>query len=154
VRAGGSQVTTSVEIDGVLYGRFAGDGVAVCTQQGSSAYSMAAGGPIVAPGDGIWVVTPLAPHGGCLPPVVVGSGSTVRLNVEPGFAGARVEIDGRPAEIPLGVYDITLHEDFAVLVRVGEEEEHFTGLRRRKILIDSPRVMARDDRAALQPRGA
>jgi NAD+ kinase len=151
VRAGGSQVTSSVAVDGVLYGRFAGDGVVVSTQLGSSAYSMAAGGPVIAPGNGTWLITPLNPHGGCLPPVVVPASAEVRLEVEPGFAGARVEIDGRPAELELGAYDITLRDDFATLVRLGDEEDYFTGLRRRHILIDSPRVMARDARVALEP---
>jgi NAD+ kinase len=146
VRAGGSQVTTTVRVDGVLYGRFAGDGVIVATQLGSSAYSMAAGGPVLAPGNGTWLVTPLAAHGGSLPPVVVGASARVRLDIEPGHAGARVEIDGRPTELEPGRFDIALREDFATLVRLGGEEEYFTGLRRRRILIDSPRVMARDSR--------
>ena len=147
VRAGGSQVTASVEVDGVLYGRFAGDGVIACTQLGSSAYSMAAGGPVLAPGGGAWLVTPLSPHGGCLPPVVVGGGARVRLIIEPGFAGARVELDGRPAQFGATTFDLSLRPDFATLVRIGDEEAHFTGLRRRQILIDSPRVLARDVRA-------
>jgi NAD+ kinase len=41
VRAGGSQVSTAVEVDGSLYGRFSGDGVVVSTQIGSSAYALA-----------------------------------------------------------------------------------------------------------------
>jgi NAD+ kinase len=151
VRAGGSQVTVSLIVDGVLYGRFAGDGVIVSTQLGSSAYSMAAGGPVLAPASNAWLVTPLAPHGGCLPPVVLGRDSRLLLKVEPGFAGARVEIDGRPAEIESGPYDITLRQDIATLVRLGDEEEYFTGLRRRRILMDSPRVMARDDRSSFRP---
>jgi NAD+ kinase len=88
VRDGGSQVSTSVEVDGVLYGRFAGDGVIASTQLGSSAYSMAAGGSVLAPRSDAWQITPLAPHGGCIPPVVLGARSRVRLTVEPGFGGA------------------------------------------------------------------
>jgi NAD+ kinase len=151
VRAGGSQVIVSVAIDGVLYGRFAGDGVIVSTQLGSSAYAMAAGGPIIAPGSGGWLVTPLAAHGGSLPPVVLGSDSRLLLKVEPGYAGARVEIDGRPAEINSGPYEIGLRESVSTLVREGDEEEYFTGLRRRRILMDSPRVMAREDRSVSRP---
>jgi NAD+ kinase len=147
VRAGGSQVTTTIEVDGVLYGRVSGDGVVAATQLGSSAYSMAADGPVLAPGAG-WVVNPLAPHGGCIPPVVVGAGSRVRLTVAPGHAGARVEIDGQPSDLVPGVFDVALEPDFVTLVRLGGEEDHFTGLRRRKILIDSPRVLARDGRTA------
>lgn len=147
VRDGGSQVSTSVEVDGALYGRFAGDGVIASTQLGSSAYTMAAGGSVLAPGSDAWQVTPLAAHGGCIPPVVVGARSRVRLTVEPGFGGARVEVDGQPTGMAPAVFDITLQPDFATLVRLGGEEQYFTGLRRRKILIDSPRVLARDARA-------
>jgi NAD+ kinase len=148
VRAGGSQVTASVEIDGALYGRFAGDGVIVATQLGSSAYSMAAGGPVLVPDSGAWVVTPLAAHGGSIPPVVIGAGARVRLEIEPGYAGARVEIDGQETDLAPGGFDLALQPDFATLVRVGDEEEFLSGLRRRKILMDSPRVLARDARAA------
>ncbi len=72
VRDGGNQVSTEVEADGVLYGRFSGDGVIASTQLGSSAYGLAAGGPILAPGSDAWTITPLAPHGGCVPPLVLG----------------------------------------------------------------------------------
>ena len=146
VRNGGNQVSTAVEIDGVLYGRFAGDGVIVSTQLGSSAYTMGAGGSVLAPGSDAWQVIPLAPHGGCIPPVVVGARSRVRLTVEPGFGGARVELDGQRTGMAPAVFDISHEPHFGTLVRFGGEEEHFTALRRRKILIDSPRVLARDAR--------
>jgi NAD+ kinase len=148
VRAGASQVTTQVELDGEVYGRFAGDGVIVSTPLGSSAYALAAGGPVVAPGAGSWLVTPLAPHGGCVPPVVVGADARVRLTIDPGYAGARVEVDGRPTELAPDQFDVTLRPDHATLVRVGEEESLIAGLRRRLIIIDSPRVLARDARLA------
>jgi NAD+ kinase len=111
---------------------------------------MAAGGPVLAPRSNAWLMTPLAPHGGSLPPLVLGGESQLELEIAPGFAGARVEIDGRQAEIDGGPYAITLRQDFATLVRLGEEEDFITGLRRRRILIDSPRVMARDDRASFR----
>ena len=58
-----------------------------------------------------------------------------------------MEIDGRPSDLPAGLFDITLQQDFATLVRLGDEEDHLTGLRRRKILMDSPRMLAREARA-------
>ena len=39
-------------------------------------------------------------------------------------------------------------EDYATLVDFGDEEPLLAGLRRRRILMDSPRMLARDDRAA------
>jgi NAD+ kinase len=151
VRAGGNQISTEVEVDAELYGRFAGDGVIASTQLGSTAYALAAGGPVLAPGSDAWLVTPLAPHGGCLPPVVVGARSRVTLAVEPGHGGARVELDGHPTGMPAGRFDLALRPDAATLVRLGGEEPFLAGLRRRQILIDSPRILARDRRAAVTP---
>src|SRR6476469_7434159 len=47
VRRGGGQLIVDVSDDGELYARMAGDGVIVATGLGSSAYSMAAGGPVL-----------------------------------------------------------------------------------------------------------
>jgi NAD+ kinase len=153
VRAGGGQVGVDVVVDGELYGRFSGDGVIVSTQLGSSAYALAAGGPLLAPGSDTWLVTPLAPHGGCIPPLVLGAASQLRLIVTPGYHGARVEVDGQPSPIAVERLDIRLRNDLGTLVRVGEEQSFLTGLRRRKIIMDSPRILARDARASLKPTG-
>jgi NAD+ kinase len=146
VRDGGNQVAAEVEADGVLYGRFAGDGVIASTQLGSSAYALAAGGPLLAPGADAWLITPLAPHGGCVPPLVVGAGSRARLLLEPGHAGARIEVDGHATTLEPRELELRLRADFGTLVRAGEEEAFLTGLRRRNIVIDSPRMLAREAR--------
>lgn len=153
VRAGAGQVTTSVHTDGELYSRFAGDGVVVATPLGSSAYTLGAGGPVLAPSAAGLVVTPIAVHGGCCPPLVTGPDSTVTVRLEPSHAGARMELDGRVAEV-IGphlprTFAVHLVPHHATLVTLGSEESMLAGLRRRRILIDSPRILARDEREAL-----
>jgi NAD+ kinase len=148
VRAGASQVTVGIRVDGELYVRFAGDGVIVATPLGSSAYTLAAGGPILAPGTDGLVVTPLAPHGGTCPPLVTGAASRVDLEVEPGWAGARLELDGQVVPVDPRGLTATWVPQHATLVSLGDTEALFAGLRRRRILMDSPRVQARDQRAA------
>ena len=148
VRRGASQVLVEVRVDGQLYVRYAGDGVVVATPQGSSAYTLASRGPLLAAGSAGYVLTPLAPHGGCCPPLVVGSASEVELNIEPGYAGARVEFDGQVTAEEARALTAARVEDYATLVDFGDEEPLLAGLRRRRILMDSPRMLARDDRAA------
>lgn len=81
---------------------FSGDGVIVATPTGSTAYSFAAGGPIVSPQVPCLVVTAVAPHMVFDRSLVVPANATVRLEVvgeEPGLLSA----DGRPAlELPVG----------------------------------------------------
>jgi NAD+ kinase len=148
IRDGAGQVITSITIDGELYVRAAGDGVVVATPLGSTAYTMAAGGPILGPGAEGMVVMPLATHGGETPPVVVGPGSRVGLAVEPGYGGCRFEIDGHVLPGAGGEVTIGQRPDYATLVSLADQEPLFTSLRRRGLLTDSPRILAREARAA------
>jgi len=148
VRDGSGQIAVSLWVDGELYGRFTGDGVVLSTPIGSSAYTLAAGGPILAAGAEAVVVTPLAAHGGCVPPLIAAAGSTVRVEVEPGHTGARAELDGRSAVLGSDRFEVTLRPGHADLVSLGDEEPQLRGLRRRGILLDSPRMVARAARVA------
>jgi NAD+ kinase len=152
VRKGAGQIAVEVQVDGQLYGRFAGDGLVVATPLGSSAYTMAAGGPILAPGADGMVLTPVAPHGGCIPPLVAGSESVVVVEVAPGHAGARVELDGQIRPVESRRMEIRWRSAHATLVAFDGAESLLAGLRRRRIIMDSPRLLARDDRAAATTR--
>ncbi len=147
VRRGANQVVIGVHVDGELYARFAGDGVVLSTPLGSSAYTMAAGGPMLAAGTEAIVVTPVAAHGGSTPPLVVGATSTVTIEIEGGFGGARIEFDGQIKDLEPQLLTTSWCADYATLVRFDGAESAFAGLRRRRILMDSPRVLARDARA-------
>jgi NAD+ kinase len=150
IRAGAGQVTVHLRIDGELVVRFAGDGLVAGTPLGSTAYTMASGGPMLVPGTAGLVLTPLAPHGGVCPPAVTAPLSQVTVRLDPGHGGARVEIDGRIVDALEGrdPVDIAIEfvPEYATLVMLGDQEPLIAGLRRRRIIIDSPRVLARDDR--------
>lgn len=148
IRKGAGQVKPSVWVNGELYVRAAGDGVVVSTALGSSAYGMAAGGPILAPGTRALCVTPLAMHGGSAPPLVVGAGAELRIEVARGFSGWRLELDGQPTEIAGHHLDLRLEPDHVQVVSFADAEGVLAGLRRRGIVTDSPRVVAHDARVA------
>jgi NAD+ kinase len=153
IRDGTGQLITQVEVDGELYVRTAGDGLVVATTLGSSAYTMAAGGPILMPGAKGIVVTPLAPHGGVSPPLVAGPDSRLRLVLAPGYGGGRFEVDGQQVPMPAGEVTIRLRPEYASLVELAGQESMLAGLRRRGLVVDSPRILARDIRAKLTGEG-
>jgi NAD+ kinase len=146
VRRRAAQVIAEVRVDGELYVRLSGDGLIVASPLGSAAYSMAAGGPLLAAGTPAFVCTPLAMHGGNAPPLVVPATSSVGVTVQPSFAGFDVEIDGHAQQLEAREYRVGLHDDKLTLVSFGEPGPGLEVLRVRGVIADSPRVLARDAR--------
>ena len=141
------QLVAEISVDGELYVRLAGDGVILATVTGSSAYSMAAGGPVIAAGTEAFVCTPLAMHGGCAPPLVVAGDAVVEVLVHRGFARFGTDIDGHPHELAGERFEIRRHAEKVRLVSFGEDSgRRLTSLRARGLITDSPRLLARDAR--------
>jgi NAD+ kinase len=71
----------SIELDGMTAANFRADGVIVSTPTGSTAYTLAANGPILVPGVDALVITPICPHLLTLRPMVVPGDSALTLRV-------------------------------------------------------------------------
>ena len=112
----------------------------------------AAGGPVLAAGTAAFVCTPLAMHGGSAPPLVVPGDAVVTVEVRPGYAGFDVEIDGRERKGEARRFSLALHADKLTLVTFETSGRGLTGLRKRGLITDSPRVLARDARKARKAR--
>lgn len=81
--------------DRVLISSFSGDGVIIATPTGSTAYSMAAGGPIVEPSARNIIVTPICAHSLRVKPMVLDGGRTVGIRLEQGGRrSAYLSVDG------------------------------------------------------------
>ena len=88
-------VKIQVQIDGAELTHYNADGLIIATPTGSTAYSLAAGGPILMPDSGGFVITPICPH-------VLTNRSTVvsdrsRIEVHPTVPDQKVfvTVDGR-----------------------------------------------------------
>ncbi len=146
VRASGGQVRLTVSVDGALFAHMAGDGAVVSTPIGTSGYAISAGGPLLLPHVDGYVLTPLPKHGGFAPPLVIASQSELTLDVAGSFAGARLEIDGQIAGDCTGGMTITFSPAVVTQVSFDDQEPLLAGLRRRGILLDSPRLVAEGKR--------
>lgn len=111
-----------VELDGELVARFRADGVIVSTPTGSTAYNLAANGPIVMANVNATVVTPICPHLLTVRPIVVPGDSEIRLHVEGIADQTFLTIDGQEAvELKLGDQVRCVRSPYCVhLVRLGQ----------------------------------
>jgi len=152
VRASGGQVRLTASVDGDVFARIAGDGGVVSTPIGTSGYTISAGGPLLLTHVDGFVFTPLPKHGGFAPPLVIASGSELALEVAGGYGGARLEVDGQIAAEGTGSVTITFRPGLATQVSFEDQESLLEGLRQRRIVLDSPRVMAEVDRDSVNRR--
>jgi NAD+ kinase len=86
-----------VQLDGRAVARFRADGVIVSTPTGSTAYNLAANGPILTPNVDALVVTPICPHLLTLRPIVVRGESTLTVRLEGIPSHCLLTVDGQQA---------------------------------------------------------
>ena len=111
--------------------RYSGDGVVIATPTGSTAYSLAAGGPILDPGLEATVITPLAAHTVSQRPLVIPANKKIELFLDEGETDGCVVIDGQERH-GVNKDEVVTVEKAAVpfpLIRLGDKS-YFTRLRR------------------------
>ena len=100
--------------DGEEIASYAGDGIIIATPTGSTAYSLSAGGPVVAPGVACMTLTPICPHILSVRPLVVPANSKVRIEATEPSDQLFLTVDGQVAH--------KLEADDSVLVTQGPVE--------------------------------
>lgn len=130
-RQSGRVFHVSARIGGHEALRYAGDGVVIATPTGSTAYSMAAGGPILDPEIAATVITPLCAHALSHRPLVVSNRDSIELYLRPSDPAGRVVLDGQISR-ELGLEERVFVRDAKspfVLIRLGVRS-HYARLRR------------------------
>ena len=93
----GKTLTLRVSVDGKIAADVRGDGVIVATPTGSTAYALAAGGPVVDPRLKVFVVVPICPPHPKPNPLVVPIDSRIEIEPTRPERGAVVIVDGQIA---------------------------------------------------------
>ncbi|RPI13327.1 MAG: NAD(+) kinase [Acidobacteriales bacterium] len=103
--------------DQQLVCRYKADGLVVSTPTGSTAYSLAAGGPIIFPSVDCLCITPICPHMLTNRPVIVPHSSVIRIRVCGGDDETFLTIDGQVGE-PLKRGDVVVCRSSAQTIRL------------------------------------
>jgi NAD+ kinase len=98
-------IEVGVEINEQLVSIVRADGVIISTPTGSTAYSLSAGGPILYPGIGSIILTPICPHTLTYRPVVVSDTSCIELSLRSSSGEVYATFDGQTS-VPLLQGDI------------------------------------------------
>jgi len=83
-----SMIELRVEVDGHFVANQRADGLIIASPTGSTAYALSAGGPLLHPGIGGWVMVPIAPHTLSNRPVVIPSHSEIAVEIVSGRDGS------------------------------------------------------------------
>lgn len=124
-RSGDSRLLSiEILVDGQELNTFWADGIIVSTPTGSTAYSLAVGGPIVTPGSGSIVLTPIAPHTLTVRPIVLPDSVTIQARVLDSEASFVFMMDGRNTPIRDGrtVFTIRRAAHTVNLIRMPEQD--------------------------------
>ena len=82
-------------VDGAFVASYRADGLIVATPTGSTAYNMAAGGPIIMPGQAAMTLTPICAHALTNRPLVIAAQSTIRFQLAADVRGVILTVDGQ-----------------------------------------------------------
>lgn len=92
---GSSLIVIQVFVDDKLLNTYWADGLILATPTGSTAYSLSAGGPIVAPDNDSFLITPISAHNLSVRPVVISDKSVVKIKVEGRCDAYDLSLDSR-----------------------------------------------------------
>ncbi len=89
-----SLVEIAIHVDGLYVNTFEADGIIVATPNGSTAYSLAAGGPIISPEIEAVVITPISPHTISNRPIVLTANQEIQIQYLSDYAPVEIRADG------------------------------------------------------------
>lgn len=130
-RRGAGMISVDAYVDGQWVATYHGDGVLLSTPTGSTAYSLSAGGPVVAPSCACFILTPLAPHNLTMRPVVIPDSSELSLRLHTRDQGAILSLDNRTSSLAEGAELRIRKADQYIFLAVPHNNSFYDTLRKK-----------------------
>lgn len=109
-------------LDGQFVCSYNADGLIIATPTGSTAYNLAAGGPVLQPKLEALIASPICPHSLTLRPLVFGHNSRVTVRLADNSVNVRMTVDGQVSSILLPGTEIAIKKapHYVKLIRLKE----------------------------------
>ena len=120
---GEGAVQALLSVNGRPSGRYRCDALVLATPIGSTAYSYAAGGPLVSPMLDAMIVSPVAPISGISRPAVISAQEPIALKLVDGSGQPALQVDGTITRrmAPGEALDVRLRPGAGLVVRLDPE---------------------------------
>ena len=126
--------TFVIKLDGELLSSYRADGIIIATSTGSTAYSMSAGGPIIAPKSSVFVITPICPHMLTVRPIVISDDKVIEVSVDAPDGEFPLNCDGHFGKF-LAPREVVIVKKSAELINlVANESRNYCEILRTKLL--------------------
>ena len=126
--------TFVIKLDGELLSSYRADGIIIATSTGSTAYSMSAGGPIIAPKSNVFVITPICPHMLTVRPLVISDDKVIEVSVDAPDGEFPLNCDGHFGKF-LAPQEVVIVKKSAELINlVANESRTYCEILRTKLL--------------------
>jgi NAD+ kinase len=125
-------IELEAEVEGELISAYRADGLIVATPTGSTAYNLAAGGPILLPQQSAMALTPICAHSLTNRPLVIPSQSTITVRLGGDSRGVVLTVDGQWAHsfLPGDRVEIRVAESSLILF---DSDRGYFGILRDKL---------------------
>lgn len=128
-----AMITVRAKVNGELLNDYWSDGLIIATPTGSTAYSLSCGGPIIMPGSGNFVITPVSPHNLNVRPIVISADLVLDLEIESRTEKYILSCDSRSISVPSSTTLQIKRAPFKInLIRL--EQDRYFNILREKLL--------------------
>jgi NAD+ kinase len=125
-----SLIELALEVDDTYVNTFTADGIIIATPNGSTAYSLAAGGPILSPNLDAIVITPICAHTISNRPIVLPAERKIKVKYLSDYGPVDVRADGLDAVSLKSGEALTIQRSSRTFKRVNlHRHEYFSTLR-------------------------